>query len=82
MALAFLDKTFTLQAVGADGFTDALFDLANSFVRGSLDLVCGGTLKILLSFSRRGSETILDMRCLSFARTIASSIECSSLPEA
>jgi hypothetical protein len=39
MALAFLDRTFTLHLIGANGFADALLGLAHILVRSALDLV-------------------------------------------
>src|SRR5512141_2445525 len=43
LALYFLDHAFALQTIGTGGFTDALLGLADRFVGGTLDLVCGRT---------------------------------------
>src|SRR6185437_9379815 len=43
LALDLLDRAFALQAIGTDGFADALLGLADGFVGRALDLVAGGT---------------------------------------
>ena len=48
LALHFLDHAFALKTVGTGGFADALLGLADRFVGGALDLVCGAPIEILL----------------------------------
>src|SRR5512141_474613 len=43
LALDFLNHAFALQAVGTDGFADALLGLADRLIGGAFNLVCRAT---------------------------------------